>query len=87
MIFTGDLNITPNTESIKLIEKHLKNCGPNYNESTWTTKPFDFMGFKETKLKWRVDYVFASKDVKVLNSKIIKTKYSDHLPILVEIEV
>lgn len=86
VIFTGDLNLSPNTKSIKLIENELNHCGPDYSKSTWTTKPFSFMGFEETKLKWRLDYVFASKNIKILNSKIIKTKFSDHLPVLVEIE-
>ena len=85
-IFTGDLNLSPNAKSIRLIEKELKHCGPDYKEPTWTTKPFSFMGFEETKLKWRLDYIFASKDVKIINSKIIKTRYSDHLPIILEIE-
>jgi endonuclease/exonuclease/phosphatase family metal-dependent hydrolase len=87
LIFTGDLNASPNSKSIKLIEKQLKHCGPDYKKPTWTTKPFSFMGFKETELKWRLDYAFASKDIKVLNSKIIQTEYSDHLPILTEIEI
>lgn len=87
LIFTGDLNIAPESKSIKLIENVLKHCGPDYNEATWTTKPFDFMGFKESELKWRLDYAFASKDVSVVSSKIIKTDYSDHLPILLEVEI
>ncbi len=87
VIFTGDLNISPNTKSIKLIEKQLVHCGPNYKEPTWTTKPFSYNGFEETKLRWRLDYAFATKDIKVISSKIIKTKYSDHLPVLIEVEV
>lgn len=87
IIFTGDLNITPNAESIKLIENELIHCGPNFNEPTWTTKPFSYNGFKENKLNWRLDYAFASKDIKVISSKILKTKYSDHLPILIEVEI
>lgn len=86
-VFAGDLNIGPDSKSIKLIEKELVHCGPNYSEATWTTKPFSFMGFEETKLKWRLDYVFASKDVGIISSKIIETGYSDHLPILVEVKV
>ena len=86
-IFTADLNLNPNSKSIKLIEKNLKHCGPDYSKPTWTTKPFDFMGFKEDKLRWRLDYVFASGDVNVISSEILNTDYSDHLPILVEIEV
>ncbi|MDA3836106.1 MAG: endonuclease/exonuclease/phosphatase family protein [Nanoarchaeota archaeon] len=86
-IFTGDLNIHPKSESVKIIESSLKHCGPDYNEPTWTTKPFSFMGFDEKDLKWRLDYVFASEDVNVISSKIINTEYSDHLPILVEVDI
>lgn len=86
-VFMGDLNIGPNSKSINLIENSLKHCGPDYSTHTWTTKPFDFMGFKETKLKWRLDYAFASEDVNVISSEVIKTEYSDHLPILLEVEI
>ena len=86
LILTGDFNLSPDAKSIKMIGDELKHCGPDYAEPTWTTKPFSFMGFEETKLKWRIDYIFASKNIKILNSKIIKTKFSDHLPIIVEIE-
>lgn len=87
LIFTGDLNVAPNTESIRQIEKRLVHCGPDYRKPTWTTKPFSYNGFEEDKLRWRLDYAFATKDIKVINSKIIKTKHSDHLPILIEIEI
>lgn len=87
IIFTGDLNLTPNTESIKMIENVLKNCWPDYDKPTWTTKPFSFMWFEEDKLNRRLDYIFASKEIKVLSSEIIQTNFSDHLPILVEFEI
>ena len=86
-VFTGDMNSTPDSYTIKQLEKILKNCGPDGYQKTWTTKPFDYKDFKETKLRWRLDYVFASKDIRVIRSKIIKTKFSDHLPILVEFEM
>lgn len=86
-IFTGDLNTPPDSKYISMIEEQLKNCGPDYAENTWTTKPFSYNGFEENKLNWRLDYVFGSKDIKVISSKVIQTEYSDHLPILVEIEV
>lgn len=87
LVFTGDLNITPDSESIRQIEKYLVHCGPDYQESTWTTKPFSYKGFEETKLRWRLDYAFATKDIKVIDSKIIKTEHSDHLPVLIKIEI
>lgn len=86
-IFTGDFNSPPNTYPIDQISKYLKNAGPDFSEKTWTTKPFDKEGFVENDLNWRLDYVFATNDVNVKSAKIIETPYSDHLPILVEIEV
>ena len=74
-------------KTVKKIQKILRNCGPNIKEKTWTTKPFDLNGFKATGLNWRLDYIFATKDLKVTNSQIIKTEYSDHLPLIVEFEV
>ncbi|NQZ84125.1 MAG: endonuclease/exonuclease/phosphatase family protein [Nanoarchaeales archaeon] len=73
-IFTGDLNITPNSKSIKLIEQTLTHCGPDYNQATWTTKPFSYQGFEVTQLKYRLDYIFSTPDIKIISSKIIKTK-------------
>ena len=88
-IFTGDLNSTPSSYTVNniLTKTKLKNAGPGFNQKTWTTKPFNYHGFFENKLNWRIDYVFASNDVKVISSEIVKTKFSDHLPILTTIEV
>lgn len=87
LVFSGDLNSIPGSDFIGLIESELEHCGPDYKEATWTTKPFSYGGFEEDKLIWRLDYVFASRDVKVISSEILETEYSDHLPILVEIEI
>lgn len=86
-VLTWDLNIVPNSKSINLIENYLNHCWPDYKYPTWTTKPFSYNGFEEDKLQWRVDYAFATRDIRVLNSEVLETNYSDHLPILLEIEV
>jgi len=80
-IFSGDLNVTPDSYTVKSINELLNNAGPPINEKTWTTKPFSYNGFEETKRKWRLDYIFTSKDVRVLKAKIEETSASDHLPI------
>lgn len=81
-IFTGDLNFNRDSSYINLIKDILK-----YYETsnTWTTKPFSYNGFEENKLNWKLDHVFSTNDIKVENIEVINTKYSDHLPILVEI--
>jgi len=86
-IFTGDLNSTPDSYAIKELGKIFRCCQPNYSEKTWTTKPFEYKGFREDKLNWRLDYVFATKDIKCVSSEIIKTNYSDHLPVFVRISL
>ncbi len=86
-IFTGDLNAVPGSNTISSIESNLVNAGPADSQKSWTTKPFSYNGFEATDLNWRLDYVFTTKDIEVISSEIIDTKYSDHLPVLVRIKL
>lgn len=86
-VFAGDLNSTPTSYATTELSKHLQNCSPSYDQNTWTTKPFDYQGFKEDKLNWRLDYIFATKDVRCLSSKVVKTDYSDHLPVVANLSI
>lgn len=86
-IFCADLNSRADGKISKDIGTYLKNSGPSLDGPTWTTKPFDYHGFKKDKLKWRLDYVFASSDLKVLSSEIVVTRCSDHLPIFAVYEI
>ena len=83
-IFSGDLNSRPNSYTVKGIAKRLRHAGPKFDTMTWTTKPFSYRGFEEADLNWRLDYVFTTKDIKVLSSEVVSTDYSDHLPILIK---
>jgi endonuclease/exonuclease/phosphatase family metal-dependent hydrolase len=85
-LLTGDLNATPHSQTIKTIEKYLKNAGPDYQQATWTTKPFLVDDFSATELEWRLDYIFTSKDIKAMSAKVIETTYSDHLPLFVSVQ-
>jgi endonuclease/exonuclease/phosphatase family metal-dependent hydrolase len=86
-ILTGDLNAEPESQVVNSVGRVLKNCGPGYSENTWTTKPFSYKGFDANTLDWRLDYIFATDDIKISKAQVLATDYSDHLPILVEIEV
>lgn len=86
-ILTGDFNVSPKSNLIKKLSKNLINAGPEFDQNTWTTKPFSYNGFEETQLNWRLDYIFTTPDIKVNKAEIIQTEFSDHLPILIEIEV
>jgi endonuclease/exonuclease/phosphatase family metal-dependent hydrolase len=85
VVFTGDLNAIPGSYTISAISELLANAGPDVSQKSWTTKPFSYNGFEESDLNWRLDYVFASSDLKIESSKILPTDYSDHLPILTEL--
>ena len=86
-ILTGDLNSSPNSYTIRNLKKYLKHAGPDYHQKTFTTKPFTVENFSEDGLNWRLDYIFTTKDIKVLSSQILNTQYSDHLPILAILDI
>lgn len=87
-IFAGDLNSTPDDPYVKNIQKYLCHSGPSMEEKTCTTKPRTFDdGSKEPYLNLRIDYVFNTPDIKILDSKIIKTQMSDHLPIMTKFKI
>lgn len=83
-ILTGDFNTNKTSKYIKWLEEKLIN---NDTSNTWTTKHFSYNGFTETELNWKLDYIFTTKDIKVKETKVIDTKYSDHLPILLTFEM
>jgi endonuclease/exonuclease/phosphatase family metal-dependent hydrolase len=86
-ILTGDMNATPDSPIIKKLEEMFIHADPNTDRPTWTTKPFSYQGFEANTRDWRLDYIFATEDINVIENKIIDTSYSDHLPILTEIQL
>ena len=86
-VFSGDLNALPDSFIIKGLSKGMNHLGPDFSENTWTTKPFNYHGFKENDLAWRLDYVFGTKVISLLKSEVVQTEFSDHLPIYVELKI
>lgn len=85
-IFAGDFNSHPDTEVIKILSQVASYLNQS-NKPTWTKHPFSYEGFSETELKWKLDYVFASDDLKCTEYKIVDINYSDHLPIIVNFQI
>ena len=86
IILAGDFNSHFKSEVIKKIDKEVSYIDKEHNP-TWTKHPFSYKGFEETRLKWKLDYIFISKKMKCKNFKIIDTDISDHLPIVADIEL
>lgn len=82
-VFTGDLNTISTSKYINKISEYYIN---HDTINTWTTKPFSYNGFEVNELDYKLDYVFTSNDINVKRIEVIDTEYSDHLPILCEIE-
>jgi endonuclease/exonuclease/phosphatase family metal-dependent hydrolase len=85
VILAGDFNTVPESEEIRKIEEILIRI--DGKEPTWTVHPFDAFGWHVTDLKFRVDNIFVSKGLKYENFQIVQSEISDHLPIMVTIDV
>ena len=84
-VIGGDFNLFPNTQAINLIEKSdYKNLIKEYavkstrNEVAWRKYP-------DTK-QYFSDYVFTSPDTVVNTFEVPYNEYSDHLPMIVDID-
>jgi endonuclease/exonuclease/phosphatase family metal-dependent hydrolase len=86
-VFTGDLNYPSSAPMIKTFSERMAPAGPDYSQATWPSRSVSFPDFSVDPLTYRLDYVFTTADVRVLESKILRTTVSDHLPILVTIEL
>ncbi len=78
VIIVGDFNLLPESESIKMIDVHLKNLSTKYNIKT--TRGSD----RESSV---VDYIFVSDKIKVNDFKVLDTNISDHLPLILDFDI
>ncbi len=80
VIFCGDFNLNPDTESLKKIgESGLRNLISEYGITSTRTKLY-------TKPGKYADYIFASDQVGVKDFKILPVEVSDHAPLYLEVE-
>ena len=79
IIFLGDLNMNPNCGIIKEL-KNMFNEVTDYFNNELATYP-------SIEPKDKIDYIFVSKDIKILSSETIKIVASDHFPIICDIKI
>ncbi len=90
VVYTGDLNVTPETEAIATIKSFL-----NDSKEVSIEPPYGpegtFNGFKfNSPLKDRIDYIFVNKGFKVQKYGVLTDSkdqryYSDHLPVFAKL--
>lgn len=92
VILTGDLNVTPETESVTTL-KTLLNDARAISEEPAYGPDGSFNAFQFTApLKDRIDYIFTSRNLKVIKYGILSDsknqRYpSDHLPVFARIRL
>lgn len=86
VVFTGDLNVTPETEAIATIKSFLTDAKEISIEAPYGPTG-TFNGFKwDSLLKDKIDYIFVNKGFKVQKFAVLSDSkdqryYSDHLPV------
>jgi len=85
-IVMGDFNAIPDSSVIKNMRNVLVDSDPT-SAPTWSVYPEGCVTCKPKGIEIRLDYIFTSKDIRILSSQVESSKASDHLPISAVIEV
>lgn len=86
VIVMGDFNATPQSKSIQAMNKILVDTDPSALP-TWSVYPEGCIKCNPQRVDTKLDYIFISTDLKKHSFEVGKSDGSDHLPILVVIEI
>jgi len=86
-ILMGDFNASNFSGEMNMVNEIVKNADQNSDKPTWSVFPTNYKGFEVKGLDYRIDHIFVSKDVKVMDFKVEESTASDHLPISATIEI
>lgn len=76
-VLCGDFNLRPDTNSIKILEKNMRNLVTDHQISSTRTSLYP-------KAERFADYVLVSEDVMVDDFKVLPDEVSDHSPLFME---
>ena len=88
-IMAGDLNVTPDAPLVQNLQHVFQNIDPALTQPSWTFKyTQDHSNARSAdQPDMRMDYIFATHDVKLISTEFITTDVSDHTPILTTISL
>lgn len=78
-ILMGDFNATPDNPVLKPIKSKLFDTAEVFNSSKFS--------FPSDKPDRKIDYIFTSRDIKVIKADLMQVIASDHLPHTAQIEI
>ena len=76
-ILCGDLNLRPDTESVKILGKGLHNLIQIHNITSTRTSLYP----KEERF---ADYIFTSPEIPINAFQVLEAEVSDHSPLLID---
>lgn len=76
----GDLNLFPDTESVKILNRKFINLVDKHNVISTRPKTNELSSAKRNV----VDYIFISSGIKDKKFKVIYSDVSDHFPLLMD---
>lgn len=79
-VFAGDLNLNMTTQSIKIIEKPMRNLVKESGARTTRN------AYASPKVAPYADYMFVTPDVKVSSFEVMPDVVSDHQPLMISFE-
>ncbi len=86
VIVAGDFNALPESNTIRSMNKALKNIDSE-NKPTWSLHLEGCEECHVDEIKYRLDYIFLSNNLKYSDYRVESSRASDHLPISVVIEL
>lgn len=82
VVFCGDLNDPPGSYAYRELSKNLKDSFVYSASGFSTTVPM----FDKYHLPLRIDYIFHDKKLTPYNYEVVRKHYSDHFPLVVDLE-
>lgn len=85
-VIMGDFNSLPESKTIADIRDVFRDTDPDRIPS-WCLYPDGCKVCKPEKVQWKLDYIFVSHDLKTGEFRVGESKGSDHLPVMVNLDV
>ena len=86
LIFAGDYNSHTDTDVYRRLQAKLP-VSDGVRDPTFAKHPFSYEGFSVDHLEYKIDHILATEDIHIEHAKVFDVPYSDHLPILANIEI
>jgi endonuclease/exonuclease/phosphatase family metal-dependent hydrolase len=86
-ILMGDLNAPPESYAVKKVGQILQDAEINSHTPTWSVYREGCTICLVEGIRYKLDYIFTSNDLKICSFEVKESKGSDHLPISAIVEI